>query len=189
MNITQITSITDKSHLQIMYNKVFNSNDPFGQIFSDEIPHRLLVCTIPSPYLDEELLRAVTCAARFVGDEYFYISEVEGRSIHTFLDENHWKLKIDVTYDEYSRTTPPILFENAIYSPNGSWGILVAHDDFAVIGGNEIFISTIKENYAKWKSGLDMFLKKWAFNVNHHIGNLCWLPTFLEHLKIHHHFK
>jgi hypothetical protein len=189
MSIVQITSIAEKSSIKILYDKVFNSNDPMGEIFQDDVAYRLLICPIPSPFLDEELLQAAAYAAKLVGDEYFYLSEVEGKSIQSFHDENHWKIHVDVTYEEYTGTTPPILFENAIYSPSGLWGILVAHSDFAVLGGNEIFVNAIKEKYSNWVYGLDMFLKKWEFNAKHNIGDFRWMPTFFRHLKITHHFK
>jgi hypothetical protein len=169
------------------FEKIFRDYDPFGEMFQDWVNKRLILCPIDGYYLKENQFRALLKSIQAVGENKIYISEIEmGRE--SFIPQNgelyqcnHWEYDVSKIVENYLRL--PIIVENAIYSSIGRWGIIVSHEEHAVIGGTESFIEQFKLFYPKWEEGLTNFCNKWADNLNKYHSNIGWYLRFLSYVQ------
>lgn len=60
----------------------------------------------------------------------------------------------------------PLGLENALYSRNGTWGVLISHEMHALIGGNEEFMTALSEQHPRWAEDLSRLREYWAENQN-----------------------
>lgn len=90
--------------------------------------------------MDQQLFRALKEAALLVGDDSFYLSILDD-----VVEEGaHWIIPLN--YPDYFRFQKEhSVSENAVYSPQGKWGILFYDDCRAVIGGTKEFVSKFFE--------------------------------------------
>lgn len=176
----EISSQLELDNLRKAFYNIFKTNDPFGEMFCNSIKERIILCPLEGYHLQEDQFRALLDAAYVVGDEKVFISVVEGEpdfSSHL----GHWKCLMPLNFNKYEQL--PIYLENALYSPSGKWGILISHEEHAVIGGTELFINTFKKGFTEWEEGLDNFKELWEYNQKHYNSNIDWLPKFLSHIQ------
>jgi hypothetical protein len=176
----EISNQLELDILRKTFYSIFKTNDPFSEMFCDSVKDRLLICPVQGYHLQENQLRAISHAAYAVGDEKLYISEVEGEP-DCFSHSGHWECTFPLKLNEYEQL--PVYLENALYSPNGKWGLLISHEEHAVIGGTELFINTFKKEFTDWEDGLDNFKELWEYNQKHYNSNIDWLPKFLSHIQ------
>gem|GEM_PF-2936576 len=98
----------------------------------------------------------------------------------TDYQHNHWELLENVTFEQYQQI--PLVMENALYSSSGKWGVMVSHEDHAVIGGTQDFIERFKLHYPNWNEDFAVFEEKWRLNQQNYGSNIEWLPGFIRHL-------
>ncbi|WP_211234299.1 hypothetical protein [Paenibacillus taiwanensis] len=175
------------NQLHAIFNKVFCTTDPFSEMFADSIKHKIVLCPTDNYKLDQEQFNALISAAKFVGDDKFYLSEIEGSSFETEesndtkYDFGHWEATCETQYEEYLRAL--VVLENALYSSCARWGVIISHESHAVVGGDEKFIEMFKEVYPSWKDSLRNFIEQWEYNRKNYNSNVEWLPSFISFLK------
>lgn len=122
----RIKSIDELNQLHLIFNKVFSTKDPFSEMFINSIKHKIVLCPTDNYNLDQEQFNALISAAKFVGDDKFYLSEIEGNSFETVesndtqYDFGHWEATCEIQYDEYLGAS--VVLENALYSSRAKWG-------------------------------------------------------------------
>ncbi|MFC1894988.1 hypothetical protein ACFLYH_03500 [Candidatus Dependentiae bacterium] len=176
----------DRVFLKKIFERVFVSNNAFNKMFVSSIEKKIIVCPTAGYYLSEDQYLALNNTIKQYGEEFYYLSEVEGEAFKEKGIDNihcyqHLELNIDTTYAEYFNKN--IIFENAFYSSSAKWGVIVSHEDFAVIGGTQKFIATFKSLYPNWKSDQEEFLKiinYWGKQSN---NNLSWIHDFIKYIN------
>lgn len=128
----------DKATVEKMgltYWKMFKGNDPFTEVFTDQLPHRMILCPTEGYFLTEQHFVALLKTMRSLGESSFYLSEVEGEP--DFINSSgHWEISADTTYDEYCQL--PVYLENVLYSKSGRRGIIISHEENALFGGSSL---------------------------------------------------
>jgi hypothetical protein len=69
------------------------------------------------------------------------------------------KVGIETSYREYEQED--IIIENAIYSSHGNWGIIISHEEHAVLGGHKQCIETFKAAYPDYINDQKSLYKPW----------------------------
>lgn len=186
--VIQILKENELKQFKDAFYKIFNSNDPFGQMFNDSIEKRMILCPLDGFCLTKEQFEALVGAINTVGDTKINVSEVESETDCFAVQGNndkyqcqHWRLDKGILYNEYFRL--PIIVENAIFSPNGKWGILISHEEHAVIGGTDEFINAFKELYPLWEEGQKNFEMQWNYNKNEYRSDVDWISKFINHVN------
>lgn len=172
--------------LRTAFYKIFKHNDPFRDMFLDGISERIIICPTEGYNLTNEQFIALIESIKAVKDESFYISEIEGENCFNYKKEEgyynckHWECELDIRLNEYLKL--PIAIENAIYSPSGIWGVMISHEEHAVLGGNDLFIDRFKALYPKWKEELEVFKRKWEYNRVNYNSNIDWCEDLISHI-------
>ena len=171
------------------YGEIFNSNDPFGQMFQQEVVGRLLIYPTDGTYLDELQFNALNESVKATGDSGFYISEVEAEPDPFIMsNENeiyhpaHWVCDSLINFEDYRDLT--IVLDNAMFSKQGKWGVLVSNEGHAVLGGTMEFINHFKQLYPKWVDCFNDFEKMCEYNRNNYNLDFYWYDSFVKHLLV-----
>ena len=173
--------------LRLAFYRIFKNKDPFNGMFNAHISQKILLCPTDGYYLDKKQFNALIKAVKQIEEDFFYLSEVEGEC---FLEHpkaqgnyefNHWELSNKTLYHDYKKN--PLVLENAIYSPKGTWGILISHEDHAVLGGSEEFVKLFKQSYPEWKQNIEYFIKMWEYNKEHYKSDITWVASFLDYIN------
>lgn len=164
------------------FNRVFKSTDPFDEPFQRDITERLIV--YPTDYeLEESLYSAVGATAKILKESTAFISLIEGYKGQEFEARDHWQIDFDnYPYQELRNQGWNPLMENAIYSINGTWGIIISHEQHAVVGGPNIFIDALKTNMPDIENQVQEFVSAWKYNRDHLGSEIGWLPQLLIHV-------
>ncbi len=174
------------STLKAAFYKIFKDANPFGKMFNDFVKQKIILCPTDGYYLSRNQFNALMQASRQLGESSFYLCETEGH----FLDNSNEKdsysfgygeLSNEISYEEYKKLR--IVLENALYSTNGSWGVIISHEDHGVVGGTNNFIESFKKLYPQWAHDYKNFVKLWEDNEKQYHSNLSWLPDFLKYIN------
>lgn len=183
-----MTNENQKLKLKMEFQKVFKGIDPFHEVFKDAVVERLIIYPTDGYYLTPEQFEALLISAKIVGDSEVYISEVESQSDCFEASESdrryqckHWIVENQTELNQYYKL--PIVLENAIYSPQGKWGIIISHEEHALLGGTNEFMRNYKASYRKWNKDTESFIGTWECNKNLYDSNLDWLPIMLRHIS------
>jgi hypothetical protein len=144
------------------WENIFSSNDPFSMPFASNIKEHFILYPTNGYYLTFEQFNAMTKAYAALQETGFLLSIVEYEETVFQRDSNWWCTY--PTYEEYVSIVVPL--ENSLFSINSLWGILVSHEDHAVIGGNNEFASTFKYYYPNWASDTAKLRDAWSNNPN-----------------------
>jgi hypothetical protein len=71
--------------------------------------------------------------------------------------------------------------ENAIFSTNGSWGIVFSQEDHAVLGGSKLFVSNFASRFPQERIGAE-FVRTWRQRAVEWKTDIEWLPGLLENV-------
>jgi hypothetical protein len=172
--------------LRAAFYSIFKNKDPFERMFNEHIGHKVLLCRTNGFYLTKKQFEALIKTVKKIGESSFFLSEIEG---DCFLEESnqqsfqlkHWNMNIETSYEDYKKN--PLVLENAIYSSSGTWGVVVSHEDFAILGAKEDFISIFKKFYPEWSDGIQNFLKMCAYHKEVYKSDLSWVQEFLNHIQ------
>jgi len=160
------------------FRSVFRNVDPFNAPFSDTVESKALL--YPVAYvLDRAEFVAVFQAASAVGDAAICASVVEGRV--PVPRGPHWRLE-HWEYDEYRELQDLGVLENALYSPTGKWGLLVSHEQHALVGGSAVFVSALAKTFPDFEGSIDRFLAFWRENEVRHNSDTTWIKGLFVHL-------
>ena len=72
------------------------------------------------------------------------------------------------------------MLENVLYSPSGQWGIMLSHEEHALLGGSTQFMSRLHDKLPP--DSLEEFLSFWKYARDHYQANIEWLPKQLIHV-------
>ncbi len=157
-----INVITDVSSLRQSWERIFITTDPFTFPFRSSIQRCVIFYPTEGYHLTEAQFKAMTAAARTIGEEGFVISVVEYAE-DFFKQGDHWWCQFP-SYEDYLNL--PLVLENAIYSIKGNWGIVISHEDHGVVGGTEEFINQVREQYPQASSDIVDLKEAWQDNPN-----------------------
>ncbi|MDD4402738.1 MAG: hypothetical protein PHI24_13010 [Desulfitobacteriaceae bacterium] len=173
------------------YFKIFSGNSPFEYCFRKEIEKAKLLYPVDGYYLtQEQYIALMLTISNLYIDEEVIISEIETESIGDIFKQNsdvtkyelkHWSFDLSTTYEEYMQMD--INVENAIYSSQGKWGILISHEEHAVIGGSIEFLDMFKTKYPEFENSMKSFQAYWKYNKKHYNSDMEWYDKFINSLK------
>lgn len=157
--------------------KVFQNCDPFSPMISDSVPIRVVLFPTDSYHLASKQFAALIKALDFEPKKAFYVSEIE--QANPFSTGKHW-LCDTPTFDEYTHL--PTGVENAIYSVNGAWAILLSHELHGLLACNHTFWNKFKENYPNVNEDQVEFIRYWK-EVEDDGTSVDWMPDFVRILR------
>ena len=115
-----------------------------------------------------------------LNEDHYYVSitgQPKGK------EENgpyHWKFTVEETEQKKVKFGS---YENAIYSINGTWGIICSYDGHAIIGGPKKMIDNIINVIPDMDTRLVEFLELWKYyHKKNNKVNLYWIPKMLTHI-------
>lgn len=162
-------------------NSVFRTFNPFGTPVADQVRQRAIL--FPIAYmLDKDQFDALFDAAHAVGDETVCVSVTEGRDkLVKRGDVLDWQVQ-RWEYEEY-RDLPTIgVLENAIFSPRGTWGLLISHEQHAIVAGELLFMRTLAAEFPGYNSASARFLEYWKFEQKRSGADIAWLMPLFTHI-------
>lgn len=176
-----IRRVTETKVLSQAYNRIFKSLNPFSPAVQIEVPVRRVLYPTYGYHLDANQYQALTKALIDCGEKEFYISilEYERKYNGPFTEGDHWVCELS-NYLEYAEL--PIVLENALYSTNGMWGILISHELHALLACHPRFWEAFRKYYPNWKQDQDRFVEEWKYNHNTYGSDISWLDDFLDSL-------
>ncbi|SFC82962.1 hypothetical protein SAMN04488168_11058 [Bacillus sp. 491mf] len=185
--INEITNENTKQDLMHTFEKIFMSTNPFQYVFTKNIKEVIILFPTDGYYLTEKQFIALQETMVTFKENEFYISEVEGTDIFKNVEKTnsyqsrHWIID-DVTslhdYDEVQ-----LFLENAIYSTQGKWGLIVSHEEHALLGGTSEFIRRFKMNYPEWEECTNNLLKQWKDNERLYGASSIWVDNLIKSIK------
>lgn len=137
--VSNISVIENPETALAIYDKIFTPREGYEIFFTPQIQKKGILVpaffTLRNDYT-EAFLTAVTKA----GDKAFYISTTE----RVVPGPNDWLVSLNAnSIQEYEKHRGIYRnVDNAIYSPNGKWGIWFSNDLYALIGGSAEFVDT-----------------------------------------------
>jgi len=162
--------------------QVFRSFDVHGsQPFRESMVARLLVYPIDYTMLESDQFGALAAAAAAVGDRTAYLAAYGD-------PEAGWQGTYDrrlVALDDFLDYKPhgTLILEHVLYSPQGVWGLATSDGNYAVAGGSQTFVDTLRRHLS-WRE--DEALRAFVRD-SREIGRDAayvesWLRPLLEHV-------
>jgi hypothetical protein len=176
-----IKRVTDTRLLSQAFDHIFKTLDPFTQAAQPDVPVRRVLYPTFGYHLDANQYEALTGALFDCGEQEFFISIVEYELKYNgpFTAGDHWICE-SPSYTEY--TNLPLVLENALYSINGLWGILVSHENHALMACHTSFWDVFQKYYPDWEQDQKRFVEYWKYNQNAYGSDISWLQDFLDSL-------
>jgi hypothetical protein len=162
--------------------EIFACEDPFGQPFAVGVRERRLLYPIGLTLtnLVFPLLEAIIAAAQEVGDRGFYLSVIERPAPQNQDVPYHWYFHFS-ELNEYDSLNYAFVLEHVLYSPDGRWGIMLSHEQHALLGGSSAFVDSM----CKIIPGFDdlkqvlTFLSDWKYYATGRGADVSWIPGLL----------
>lgn len=155
---------------------IFQSTDPFADAGRDAFPIKAVLYPTYGYHLSKSQFRALLNACAEVGEESFLISQVEGKPEAELPKDWNWCC-ISPTYKKYLEL--PLLIENAHYSSDGTWGILMSHERHGLLVSNVDFWDAFKSKYMAWDEDYKKFERYWEG-----IEHKPWYEEFINSLTV-----
>jgi hypothetical protein len=182
--MAKIKPLTEKDFHEYIYKvftSVFTSNDPFNKPIASSLYCRAIL--YPIAYKLETIeLQAVALAAQAVGDNGFYLTVTERPNEVEQDRPYHWYIPVE-DLESYYKLSSPFVLENTLYSHEGKWGMIISHEQHAVIGGSDLFLDTLFSHLlVSADQQLTEFLSTWKENYTRFQTDIAWLPELLAHV-------
>ena len=166
------------------YKEIFFNNDPFGKIFNDHIKKKVLLFPTEGYYLSKKQYKKVMKTLEVFSEQKIYISEIEGGDA-SFEKKGdyifkHYIIESTTLYEDYLKL--PMFLENVMYSPSKAWGIMISHENHAVLGGSDELIKKFLEKY-NCSEDKKEFLEYWKCMEKIYKSDLSWQKDFLLNLN------
>jgi hypothetical protein len=173
--------ISEKAYRKILkpiLDQVFWNHPLFGALPVSSFDKQAILFPV-NFHLKENELNAVLTAMQTIGDQAFYISLIErydeeqGYINDWYIPQNDYETYFNL--EGYFK-----VLENVIYSKSGQWGIKLAMDQHAIVGGSNLFIDTLFNHLSKTldEQTHDYLVDcKYYHEVYGH--NISWLFNFL----------
>ena len=155
------------------WRSIFSGNDPIAWPFRQEFEYCRLFYPTDGCHLTAQQYLALTNAVQGIGEDGFFLSIVESQG-QSFLNRSwgHWSCDLP-SHEEYSELC--LTLENALYSRNGHWGVLVSHEMHALVGGTRTFMTELGKHYRRWADDLRLLREYWSGNPN-----AVWLEAIID---------
>ena len=141
-----------------LLSQVFSSDDPFGCPFKERFKDRLIFYQTEGYHLSERQYSAVINGLKEMREQGFFVSTIEGQGPNAERGD-HWWCECPA-YDQYLAI--PLVLENAVYSRTGRWGLLISHEDHAVVGSQNEFVEVLRRRYPQWRTDLNDLREFWS---------------------------
>ena len=176
-----IKRATDTGLLSQAFDHIFKTLDPFAPAAQPDVPIRRVLYPTFNYHLDANQYKAMIRALLDCGEQEFFISIVEHELKYNdpFTAGEHWICESS-SYTEY--TDLPLVLENALYSTNGLWGILVSHESHALLACHPSFWGVFQKHYPDWEQDQRRFVEYWQCNQKVYGSDISWLQDFLDSL-------
>jgi hypothetical protein len=165
--------------------KIFACEDPYNQPFASNVEARAILypVSLTLDYTDTPLLEAIISTATKAGDSGFYLSIVERPPPKAQDKPYHWYFPF-TEIKTYSSLDYPAILEHVLYSPNGRWGLMISHEDHALLGGTQVFFNTMREIIPGFDdiNQIQDFLTDWKHYNKEHGADINWIPRLLTHV-------
>jgi len=154
-------------------------------IFSSAIKEKMLLCCTDAFYLNKQQFLVLLKIIKNLGESSFYVSRIDERGILNMFgsddkQDDHFELSSDVSYEEYQKKT--FFLEYALYSKNGTWGVLISQEEVALIGGSQDFIAIFKKLYEQWDEDIKKLIAGCKHNKEHYGSDISWLEDVLKYI-------
>lgn len=158
--LEKIKPFEDLTKIYKHWKTIFVSDDPFSNPFTNCIKERLVIYPTNGYYLTKDQYDAITKASIALEETGFFISITEYEE--KFVQQNsNWWCEYP-SYENYLKIVIPL--ENSLFSINSSWGVLISHEDHAIVGGTNKFIQVFKNYYPKWVTDIFALREAWSNN-------------------------
>lgn len=157
--------------------QVFRSTDPFGWPFSDAVESGRVIYPTDGCHRSAEQFSALASAAGEVDEACCYVAVLEGRDRLVGAEAEKIFLIDLSSYESYSSLH--LTLENAIYSVNGRWGVLVSHEMHGVLGSDTSFVSRFNRLDGAAGEQWDEFAAEWSSEKHRD-----WLGDIASHIKL-----
>jgi hypothetical protein len=157
---------------------VFAGIDPYDEPFQPYVFPRLLLF----PYrwqLDIPWINPLKKTMRFLGEEGFFVSALHRPPADEQPQPYHWYVPI-TEMDRYGSLV--VSQVNAVYSINGTWGVICSDEDHAIIGGPELLIANIQEAVTDFDVRIKQFIDMWKYYHQKNGVSIQWLFSMLSHI-------
>lgn len=133
-----IRTVKEEVRRRQAFSAVFHPDEDLTLLFSAEIPVKRILYPITYA-LDAQQVVALGRAISAVGECGCYISltEISDKDV-----PSHLFIPVKAIGQYHSLHPYYRMFENAIYSTEGSWGIWLNMDEYGLIGGTPLFVDT-----------------------------------------------
>lgn len=169
-----------ESRFRGAFASVFRSTDAFDTPLASTLEAKALI--YPVHYLlEREQFDAFVEAARSAGDDAICLSVTEGFPTQPSDQQRHWLLEF-WDFEEYQELTPIGVLENALYSPDGQWGMLISHEQHALVGGSRSFMSTLATAFPDFELSIAEFVATWCEARERDRVDTGWIVPAFEHL-------
>ncbi len=176
--IQTISKAEYREKYEQVFSRVFASNNPFEDTFTETVPSRALLHSVLYEF-DRTQFVALRSAARAILDH-----GVVATCLWPVEDEDcHWYIPLNELERCHALPGPIFVYENAIFSPSGKWGLMFSHENFVVLGGEQQFIDVFfVELGTSVNEQVNTFLRDWKEDANMYSFNVAWIPPLLKHL-------
>lgn len=183
-----LTKAQYEAEAEPILRKVFVNDDPFDNTFSPNITERLILYRC-EPYLEFNLIEGLITGASYLGDTHCYLRNLSS-SIDPetkIIEPQNYYMLLSELYEEQVGAGLNIDFsfwiDYVIYSPQGTWGLMISHESHGMLGGSPKFINKIREFEPTLDNQIELFLQKFQ-SIKRHIpgARLEWLPGLLTHV-------
>ena len=179
-DVRELSEAEFRAEAEPRLHRVFQAEDPFDHPFAPDVERRVIL--FPVYYeLESPLLEALVTAALEQGDSGFYLSVLERPAEKEQDRPYHWHISAS-GLDGYRALGYPFVLENAVYSPEGKWGIMVSHENHALLGGTASFVDNVRRLVPNLDNQVFDFLAAWEQNKIEFGSNTDWLPTLVKHV-------
>jgi hypothetical protein len=142
--VRRLTAEERATEAEPAFSSVFASKDPFGTPFQPDVERKALLYPV-SDKLERGQFDALSGAAAAVGEDaaYHLITELEDEDMAAALE-----LPLDdyAVYAAAMQASHPLL-ERALFSRQGTWGLLFSRENHLLAGGPARFIDLLLDRF------------------------------------------
>lgn len=179
-NITETEKILEAEKA---FFKIFKSNNPENQPFQSTIKEKCIISPVDYE-LCPDLFNSIADSALTINERKGCITITEGLSNFNYREAHHWIVDMEeYPYEILLKDEQWLaVAENAIYSLNGSWGIIISNDQFAIIGGSIEFMNNFRVKYRNLQNSIKEFFRYWKLEQKTFNVDVSWIPSLIHHV-------
>ncbi|MEQ8767160.1 MAG: hypothetical protein RL885_24835 [Planctomycetota bacterium] len=174
--MSSIRKTHDLEEVRSAWDRIFRTNDPFEWPFRTGFQAGRVFYPTDGYHLSESQYQALCASIAQSGEREFCISitESEGPDLlgRTW---GHWLWEMP-SYGEYAGLS--LTLENALFSRAGRWGVLISHEQHALVTGCPQFLTALSAHDPSGPSDLLRLREAWS-----DYPRAGWLGKVLSHVR------